>query len=121
MKKKPLLNFSFSFFYACCQITLGLFLHPYQTMFSLMREKFLRLLVFAPTLIFFCLTLIWRLFLRPLTLLFLSATCPLMIIKTTVLFFCFFLAVSSAISSAEIFFGASPPLIVPRQIYFLPV
>lgn len=90
MKKKPLLNFSLSLFYACCQISLGLLLHPYQTMFSLVREKFLRLLAFTPVIIFLFLTLIWRILLRPLTLLFLSATCPLMIIKTTVLFFCLF-------------------------------
>ncbi|MDO5561457.1 MAG: hypothetical protein Q4G02_01650 [bacterium] len=90
MKKTQLLNYSFSFIYVLGKVTLGLLLHPYQTMLSLVREKFFLWLTLAPTIIFFVLTLLWRAIFRPLILLFFQANCPLMIAKTSVLFFCLF-------------------------------
>ncbi len=86
----PLLNYFLSYFYASLKIVFGLLLHPYQTVFSLVRQQFCRFLVAAPLLIFSFLTLFWRFFFRPLILYFFSATCPLMVVKTSVLFFCLF-------------------------------
>lgn len=92
MKKifTPFFRYSFSYFYFCSKITFGLLLHPYQTLFATLRERFCRFLLFSPTFIFLVLTFLWRLFFRPLILHFFTATCFLMIIKTSILFFCFF-------------------------------
>ncbi len=90
MKKNQFFNFSLSFFYALVKIAVGLLLHPYQTMFSLIKEKVFWSLVFTPTLVFIFLTFFWRLAIRSLVLYFFNATCLLMTIKTSVLFFCFF-------------------------------
>ena len=49
-----------SIIYAFIQISQGLFLHPYQTMQSLVREKFLVWLVFIPTVYLMLVTLVWR-------------------------------------------------------------
>ncbi len=65
----------------------GLLLHPRLTLITLIQTPLTRPLIFAPTLVFAFLLLLWRLLLRPLTLLFLAPSCPLMVVKTSVLFF----------------------------------
>ena len=80
--------------YIFAKIILGLLLHPYQTLFSMIHNRFARLLVISPGAIFLVLTLLWRLLFRPLILHFFSATCLLMVIKTSALFFCLFWQIS---------------------------
>lgn len=85
-----LTRYGFSYFYFCSKITFGLLIHPYKTLLATLRERFCRFLIFSPTFFFIFLTILWRLLFRPLILHFFSATCFLMIIKTSVLFFCLF-------------------------------
>jgi hypothetical protein len=79
--------------YWVAKTSLGFLLHPYQTMpqlFSLSRPASHPLaffLVLTPTIYYLLAVFCWRLFLRDLIALFLVANCPLMIIKTSVVFF----------------------------------
>ena len=50
----------FSFIYSVAQITLGLLLHPYQTMQSLVREKVFVWMSLLPTLVLAIVTIGWR-------------------------------------------------------------
>lgn len=83
-------RYGFSYFYFCAKITFGLLIHPYKTLLATLRERFCRFLIFSPTFLFLLLTFFWRFLFRPLILHFFSATCFLMVIKTSVLFFCLF-------------------------------
>jgi len=49
-----------SFIYALGQITLGLLLHPYQTMQSLVKDKVFVWMSLLPTLVLALVTLLWR-------------------------------------------------------------
>lgn len=55
----------FSSFYAICQIGLGLLLHPYQTLQSVVQEKVFGWMVFFPLMVLVGLMLIWRVLLLP--------------------------------------------------------
>jgi len=72
------------------KFSLGLLCHPFSTMQELHFHSWQRLFVFTPVFYFVVATVLWRLLLRPVIILLLPVTCPLMIIKTTALFFCFF-------------------------------
>ena len=48
-----------SFFYSIGQITLGLLVHPYQTVQSLMREKVFSWMVFLPVLVYVLAKVVW--------------------------------------------------------------
>lgn len=76
--------------YLHLKTSLGLLLHPYQTMQSLFLKKSFLIFTFTPVFYYVAATIIWRLFLRPAALYFFSATCPLMIFKTTIAFFAFY-------------------------------
>lgn len=54
-----------SLFYSLGQITQGLLLHPYQTMQSLVREKFFVWMSLLPTVVLVGVTLVWKVVLVP--------------------------------------------------------
>lgn len=54
------LRFILSVMYAICQIALGLFLHPYQTMQSLVQQKVFVWMVLLPSITVGFITLFWR-------------------------------------------------------------
>jgi len=54
-----------SVIYSLFQITLGLLLHPYQTMQSLVRDKVFVWMTLLPTLVLGVVTLLWKLVLVP--------------------------------------------------------
>lgn len=55
-----------SFVYACGQITMGLLLHPYQTVQSLAREKVFAGMIFLPVAVYVLAKIIWFFVLIPL-------------------------------------------------------
>jgi len=59
-------QFITSFLYSCGKITLGLLLHPYQTMQSLIQEKAFLWLTFLPSAVFVLAKVIWFFILVPL-------------------------------------------------------
>jgi hypothetical protein len=59
------LKFVKSFLYSLGQITLGLLLHPYQTMQSLVKDKIFVWMSLLPTAVLAIITLLWRLLLVP--------------------------------------------------------
>ena len=76
--------------YTLVRISFGLLRHPYQTMHQLFTHRLTQWLVLSPVFYFLIALFCWRLLIRPLVITFLSATCGLMLIKTTVVFFTFF-------------------------------
>ena len=74
--------------------TYGLWRHPYQTLAALMTRRAAQLNIFAPGLIFALLLLLWRLWGKILVSRFLSASCTLMFIKTSVVFCALFWQIS---------------------------
>jgi hypothetical protein len=89
MSPLPLRSLIFTF-YLICKTSFGLILHPYQTIQTLYQGHSLFLFVITPTIYFTLATLIWRFVLRPFVTHFLTASCPLMLIKTTIVFFALF-------------------------------
>ena len=59
------LHFTISFVYACSKITVGLLLHPYQTMQSLVREHVFLWLALLPTAVFVLAKAVWFFVLVP--------------------------------------------------------
>jgi len=58
-------QFAQSFLYACGKITLGLLLHPYQTMQSLVQERVFLWLTLLPSAVFILAKVVWLLVLVP--------------------------------------------------------
>lgn len=58
-------SFVASFLYSLGQITLGLLLHPYQTMQSLVRDKAFIWMTLLPTAVLAIVTVLWRFLLVP--------------------------------------------------------
>jgi hypothetical protein len=90
----PKRYYFWSVVYLLVQTSLGFLLHPYQTIQTLVAlggQSFARLyqvlLIITPALYYFLTMLIWRLGLRALVSYFLPASCPLMVIKTCLVFF----------------------------------
>ncbi|MDQ3008387.1 MAG: hypothetical protein M3Q81_02210 [bacterium] len=60
MSQRALLTTTSSFIYSIGQITLGLLLHPYQTMQSLVREKVFIWMTALPMVVLAVTTMLWR-------------------------------------------------------------
>jgi hypothetical protein len=66
MTQRRLTTFFASALYAVGQVTLGLLLHPYQTMQSLMEQRVLLPLVLLPSGVLAVVTLVWKVVTVPL-------------------------------------------------------
>lgn len=66
MSRRRLSTFLASTAYAVGQVTLGLLLHPYQTMQSLMEQRVLLPLVLLPSGVLAIVTLVWKVVVVPL-------------------------------------------------------
>jgi len=67
-----ILQITLSFIYSLGQITLGLLLHPYQTMQSLVRDKIFIWMTLLPTVVLALVTVLWKYLTVPLVRLFFS-------------------------------------------------
>jgi hypothetical protein len=74
-----------SIFYALGQISQGLLFHPYQTMQSLVRDKFFIWMSFLPVAILILATFFWRLLVLPIIFISLPA-----VLIYWFIFFCFY-------------------------------
>lgn len=86
-----------SSFYAVSQISLGLLLHPYQTMQSVVQEKVFIWMTLLPTGILAVVTVLWRFFLVPIVRLIFSCKAqPIMVcgwlpfVSNWLTFFCIY-------------------------------
>lgn len=89
-----LLQNIFFIIYLHLKTSLGLLLHPYQTMQLLFLKKTFIIFTFTPIFYYLTATFFWRFLLRSIVLYFFPATCSLMIFKTTIAFFAFYWQVS---------------------------
>jgi hypothetical protein len=83
--------------YALGQITLGLLLHPYQTMQSLVKDKIFSWMALLPTGVLAVVTILWRFVIVPLVQLVFSCQSTgfwgcswLPFVSNTLTFFCFY-------------------------------
>jgi hypothetical protein len=93
MNTQPFRQNFFSLVYFLAKTSVGFLLHPYLTMAALFRVShqssfpLTLFLVLTPSIYFTCAAAIWRLFLRHLVNYFVVANCPLMLLKTSTVFF----------------------------------
>lgn len=86
-----------SFIYSLGQITLGLLLHPYQTMQSLVRDRVFVWMSLLPTVVLALVTLVWRFLIVPIVSLVFScqnlsvAVCEVLpFVSNVITFFCLY-------------------------------